>query len=395
MNSTAALNSAPPVEVDIASAFDAEAEHLRNLIEKQPCCLLRVGLDGLLLAANDAAQQQLGGREPRQVLDHLFTEWIIPEHHALWHEFAARIREAGSGSVECDLVGLEGAHYPALLQAVLLADHPDGIVSVLLVARDISATRRLEEALQEHASRRQALAEEHQLALMHKDREGRQQLNVLQSKLDWSESEHLRLQKLLEEQEGCGQALAARLNAERAEVEQGVAAARAERDQALKALADQRVELQNLEENAKGLEALAARLNAERAEVEQGVAAARGERDQALKALADQRVELQSLEENAKSLEPLASAGRLALEVGRELQRRVAAVNAGARALLLRCDAMSADRQQIEALLADTTGAASLARQFLQGSSAPGDDPSPRDVTSGAVDRSGDFGRTS
>lgn len=214
MNSTAALNSAPPVEADTASAPDAEAEHLRDLIEKQPCCLLRVGLDGLLLAANDAARQQLGGQEPRQVLDRLFTEWIIPEHHARWHEFVARIREAGSGSVECDLVGLESAHYPALLQGVLLADHPDGIVSVLLVARDISATRRLEEALQDHASTRQALAdaqqqierglaerqgllkaieqreadnqrllaeraslqalaEEHQLALMRKDQEGR------------------------------------------------------------------------------------------------------------------------------------------------------------------------------------------------------------------------------
>jgi PAS domain S-box-containing protein len=395
MNSTAALDNTPPVEADAASAPDAEAEHLRDLIEKQPCCLLRVGLDGLLLAANDAAQQQLGGREPTQVLDHLFTEWIIPEHHAQWHEFAARIREAGSGSMECDLVGLEGVHYAALLQGVLLADHPDGIVSVLLVARDISTTRRLEEALQEHASGRQALAEEYQLALMRKDREGRQQLNALQSKLDWSESEHLRLQKLLEEQEGCGQALVARLNAERAEVEQGVAAARTEREQALKALADQRVELQSLEENAQGLEALVVRLNAERAEVEQGVAAARAERDQALKALADQRVELQSLEENAKSLEPLASAGRLALEVGRELQRRLAAVNAGARALLLGCEETSADRRQIEALLADTTGAASLARQFVQGSTAPDTDPAPRDATSDDVNRPCDSGRTS
>lgn len=239
---------------------------------------MRVGLDGLVLAANDAAQQLLGGREPKQVLNHPFTDSIVPEHHARWYEFAARIRDSGSGSAECDLVVLEGARCPVLLQGVLLADHRDGIESVLLVARDVSATRRLEEALQEHASARQTLAEEHQLAL---------------------------------------------------------------------------------------------------------------------KTLADQHVELQSLEENARSLEPLASAGRLALDVGRELQRKVAAVDARARTLLVRCGQTSPDRQQVEALLADAAGAASLARQFIQGSPAPVDDPTPREVVAGAVDRSCDSGRMS
>lgn len=282
--------SAPSAVVDdTPSTPDTEAEHLRSLIEKQPCCLMRVGLDGLVLAANDAAQQLLGGREPRQVLNHPLTEWIIPEHHAQWHEFAARIRDSGSGSAECDLVVLEGAHCPVLLQGVRLADHRDGIESVLLVARDVSASRRLEAALQEHASARQTLAEEHQLALLYKEREARQQL----------------------------------------------------------------------------------------------------------KALADQRVELQGLEENARRLEPLASAGRLALDVGRELQRKVAAVDAGARALLARCEQASPDRQQVEALLADAVGAASLARQFIQGSPASAEDPTPCEVVAGAVDCSCDSGRMS
>ena len=37
-----------------------EAAHLRRLIESQPTCLMRVGLDGGLLAVNEAAQKMLG-----------------------------------------------------------------------------------------------------------------------------------------------------------------------------------------------------------------------------------------------------------------------------------------------------------------------------------------------
>lgn len=294
MTTTADFRLAPSLGSDPArSPSDVEAEHLRHLIEKQPCCLLRVGLDALVLAANDAAMAQLGARESAQVLARLFTDWIIPEHRDGWHEFAARIRDSGSGSAECDLVGLEGARYRVLMRGVWLANHPDGIGSMILVVRDISATSRLEQVVEEHAATRQALADarqqldreaaerqalvaateerkaanqrlladrtglqaladEHQLALLLKEREARQHLATLQSKLDWAEGERLRLNELLEERERRDQALVSGLDAKREELERDLASAKAERDEALGTLSDQRVELRSLVEALSG-----------------------------------------------------------------------------------------------------------------------------------------------
>lgn len=351
------------------STLEAEAEHLRRLLDRQPCCLLRVGLDDMLLAANDVALQELGARDLEQALDRPFTNWIVPDDHELWHEFVTEVRERGAGDQECDLVSLDGAQHEVLLKGVVLADHPDGIASVLLVMRDISGTRRLEEALQEHARTRQALADLRQRlesalaeqqgvrkAIEERDANNRrllaersqlqEQLNVLQSKLAGAAAEHVRLEDLLEEQE-------------------------------------------------RRRKALVATHSAERAEAERALAAASMEREQALKELADQRAQLHSLDENTRRLEPLASAGRLALEVAHELQCRVAAVSAGARSLLPRCSETSPDRQQIEALLGETDRAASLARQFVLRGIDPVENPIPHDVASGAVDQPYDSGRTS
>jgi hypothetical protein len=45
----------PPAEMTAHPHPVAEALHLRRVIEQQPSCLLRVGIDGAVLAANEAA----------------------------------------------------------------------------------------------------------------------------------------------------------------------------------------------------------------------------------------------------------------------------------------------------------------------------------------------------
>src|ERR1700730_12481286 len=142
----------------------ATAEHLIGLIERQPTCLMRVGLDGVLLATNDAALSLLGATQLSQVLGTTFTERLIPAHHAIWRDFADRAWNETSGSVECDLVDLSGTRRTVLVQAVALADHPDGIRSVLAAVRDVSATRHLEVSLQELEKTLPVLATANQLS---------------------------------------------------------------------------------------------------------------------------------------------------------------------------------------------------------------------------------------
>ena len=68
-----------------------EALHLRRLIEQQPACLLRAGVDGVLLAVNEAALRLLGGETLTHVLGTNLTKLIVPRQHEEWREFAARV----------------------------------------------------------------------------------------------------------------------------------------------------------------------------------------------------------------------------------------------------------------------------------------------------------------
>lgn len=146
----------PPVPARSSASTD-EAAYLRQLLDRQPACMMRVGADGTMLAVNDAALSLLGADNLAQVLDTALADRLVPEHHDLWRDFAARVWSDGSGSLECDMVDPTGATRSLRLQGIALADHPDGVRSLLINARDLSSTRRLEQALQDQEATGQAL----------------------------------------------------------------------------------------------------------------------------------------------------------------------------------------------------------------------------------------------
>ena len=236
-----------------------EALHLRRLIEQQPACLLRAGTDGLLLAVNEAGLRLLGGESLTQVLGTKLTKLIMPRQHEEWNEFAARVREGASGSIECDLTDLAGMRRTVLLQGVPMLDHADGVPSMILTARDISAPRRLEAALRETAITRelddlqrelqgeaseppqgqaaiapaiaeaeriqirQALAEEHEAALLLKEREAHQLLDSVRAELEQARAEQQRLTTLLGDREIGHERVLAAHAAERTQLQQTLA----------------------------------------------------------------------------------------------------------------------------------------------------------------------------
>lgn len=416
----------PVTEMTAAAHPAAEAVHLRRVIERQPCCLLRVGVDGLLLAANEAALSLLGADELPQVLGSTLTERIVPRDRDRWSDFAARICDGAPGSIECDLTDLTGGRRTLLLQGVPLLDHPDGVPSMILAVRDTSAQHRLETTLQEReasqeladlrahleeafGARRaiaatlqehdadhqrvvaeqaaerarveQTLAEEHQLALLLKEREGRQLVKAVRAELEEANAERQRLALLIQERDADCQRVAAEFeqaNAERQRLAQVVEERDADRERVAAELEEANAERQRLaqvvEERDADRQRVAAEYSAERAQAEQAFAAAALKEAETQKALADNRVELQCLDENARNLERLAAAGRVALEVGRELQTIGAAVDARTQYLLARSSLEGEDRHVVEALRNDAMCAASLARQIVQA----GAEPPPR-----------------
>jgi hypothetical protein len=130
------------------------------------------------------------------------------------------------------------------------------------------------------------------------------------------------------------------------------------------AVADQR-RLQTLLGRAEAEhQRLMAAHSADRAAAERSLGEAAVKKNRIVKALADQRVELQQWRETACALEPLAAAGRVALQLSREMHDLIANVDDRARTLLAASALEAAHRPEIEALRADAMRAASLARQL-------------------------------
>lgn len=140
-------------DVDLA----AEVERLRFILDKQPSCLLRVALDGTLLAVNDAALSLLGARKLAQVLDTNLMERLGDESPtSVWADFVERVSR-GSSSVECEMVDLAGSRRAVILQGIVLGNHPDAVPSLLVSVRDVSTSRRLEESLEEQEQLRRSV----------------------------------------------------------------------------------------------------------------------------------------------------------------------------------------------------------------------------------------------
>src|SRR5204863_1298008 len=121
---------------------------------RQPACLMRVGVDGALLAVNEAGLALLGTSDLRNVLGKKLTEHIASEDHDAWRDFAIRVWNSQSGSFECAMVDQSGTRRNVQVRGISLPDHPDGTESILIVVRDTSMTQRLQEALHEHEAMR-------------------------------------------------------------------------------------------------------------------------------------------------------------------------------------------------------------------------------------------------
>ena len=103
-----------------------------------------------------------------------------------------------------------------------------------------------------------------------------------------------------------------------------------------------------------------------RVRVEGALSEARSRNEQLTKLLADQGLDLQRTEENGRRLESLAAAGRVALDVARELQTIVGELDARTKDLLAECPLEADQREDMEGVRTAAIRAASLTRQIVQ-----------------------------
>ena len=313
--STSAVCLRPISNAPTSVAAVADAEHLRHVIEKQPCCLLRVSLDGAVLAANDAALTLWGAQDTGQVLGRSLTGWIVAEHRDRWTEFAALIGRNTSGSFDCDVTNVRGERRSMLFRAVPLLNHSDGILSMMLGVHDTSTLRVLECRCVEEAQQSVSTERDRLEQLL---KIGRKHLELQRAQLADAAAERGRLETLLEQSETTKQALAA----DYAEL-QATLVEQHRRGQQLETLLQQREQ-----------------------------------------AVAETEVEAQCLKKMLAHVTPLAAAGRLALEIGGELRGIVEAIDARSALVLAQSAPNSQCREAVEALRGDALRAAWLTRQI-------------------------------
>jgi hypothetical protein len=174
-----------PADTELA----VEVERLRVILDRQPSCLMRVGIDGTLFAVSDVALSLLGGRPLAQVLDTSLTGRLEGDGEALWSDFVRRVLQAGSASLECEMNDLDGMRRAVLLQGVALPAHPDGD-SLLVTVRDVSTARRLEASLQEQENLRRSAQDDL--------RKTSEQMRALQARLDEVTAERQQLRAALD-----------------------------------------------------------------------------------------------------------------------------------------------------------------------------------------------------
>ena len=155
-----------------------EVVHLQRLLYIQPGCLMRLGGDGVVLAANEAALTLLGMQSGQQALGRDFAGWIPPDQRDRWQAFTVQVIGGSPASLECDIINASGHQQATLLHGVPLTDHPDGVPSMAVAARVVSGRRQLEvavvereEILRELEGTIHALQTRHQTDLEARDRE--------------------------------------------------------------------------------------------------------------------------------------------------------------------------------------------------------------------------------
>jgi PAS domain S-box-containing protein len=137
-------------------ALRESEERFRAIVETTPECVKLISADGTLLHMNRPGLEMIGARFADEVVGKNVYDLIAPEDRDRFKAFNERICLGEVGSLQFDIVGLEGKRRHMETHAAPLRN-PDGTVVHLAVTADISERRQAEELLRRSEERFRAL----------------------------------------------------------------------------------------------------------------------------------------------------------------------------------------------------------------------------------------------
>ncbi len=112
-------------------------EHLSALVETTPECIKTVAPDGTLLQMNPAGLDMVEADSKADVTGECVYNLIAPEHRERFREFNERICQGENGTLEFDIIGLDGTRRHMETHAAPL-HRPDGRYVQVALTRDIT-----------------------------------------------------------------------------------------------------------------------------------------------------------------------------------------------------------------------------------------------------------------
>ena len=142
-------------------------EHFREIVETTPECVKVVANDGTLLRMNASGLKMVGADSAEMVVGKSVYGLIAPEDRERFRAFNERVCAGEKGTLEFDIVGLDGTLRHMETHAAPLWN-PDGSVAQLAVSRDVTKRKKAEEAQYRFA----AIVESSDDAIISKDLKG-------------------------------------------------------------------------------------------------------------------------------------------------------------------------------------------------------------------------------
>jgi PAS domain S-box-containing protein len=126
----------------------AESEsHLRIIFDSEPECVKIIDRDGAIVQLNRAGLRMFEADSAEQIVGKSVYSLIVPEHRQAFREITEAVSRAESRRLEFEIVGLKGTRRWLETHAVPFKNANGEIISSLAITRDITESKRAEEAL--------------------------------------------------------------------------------------------------------------------------------------------------------------------------------------------------------------------------------------------------------